>query len=82
MATDKEIALRVQTLQTNGRDVSMMQLPGYMESSRSKLDEGVLPAVIAQLDSMSMFLLPEDDQTVGTEDYEELLADLTDRFKE
>lgn len=82
MATDKGIALRVQASQSNGRDVPMMQLPGYMDWSRSKLDEGVSPAVIAHLDSMSMFLLPEEDQTVSAEDYEELLADLTDQFGE
>jgi len=75
MATDKEIALRVEALQSNGRDVPMMELPGYMEWSCSELDEGVSPAVVAHLDSMSMFLLPKENQTVGTEDYEELLAD-------
>lgn len=82
MGTEKEVALRVQALRNNGRDVPMMQLSGYMEWSRSKLDEGVSPAVIAHLDSMSMFLLPEEDQTVSAEDYEELLADLTDQFGE
>ena len=82
MEKDKEIALRVQALQSYGRDVPMMQLPGYMEWSRSKLDERVSPAVIAHLDSMSMFLLPEEDRTVGAEEYEELLANLTDQFGE
>ena len=82
MATDKEIALRVEALQSNGRDVPMMELPGYMEWSCSELDEGVSPAVVAHLDSMSMFLLPKENQTVGTEDYEELLADLLDQFEE
>jgi hypothetical protein len=82
MATDKEIARRVQALKSHGRDVPMMQLPGYMDWAQNKLEEGVSPAVIAHLDSMDMFLLPEQAQTLGAKDYDELLADLIDQFGE
>lgn len=82
MATDKEIALRVEHLQNSGRDVPLMQLPGYVEWSERKLNEGVSPALIAHLDGLAMFLLPEDEQSVGIEEYEELLQDLIGQFEE
>lgn len=82
MATDSEIAQNVQNLQNNGRDVPLMQLPGYVTWSEKKLAEGVSEALIANLDSRSMFLLPEDELTIGGEDYEELLEDLKDEVDE
>ncbi|GGY39987.1 hypothetical protein [Pseudoduganella albidiflava] len=82
MATDREIALQVQRLQDSGRDVPLMQLPGYMEWSKRKLNEGVSEALIAHLDGLAMFLLPEDDQTVGIDEYEELLEDLIEQCGE
>ncbi|MYM73938.1 hypothetical protein GTP56_17270 [Duganella sp. FT134W] len=82
MATDKEIALQVQRLQDSGRDVPLMQLPGYIEWSERKLNEGVSEALIAHLDGLAMFLLPEDDQTVGIDEYEELLEDLIEQCGE
>ena len=82
MATDREIAFQVQRLQDSGRDVPLMQLPGYTEWSERKLNEGVSEAFIAHLDSLTMFLLPEDDQTVGVDEYEELLEDLIEQCGE
>lgn len=82
MTTDREIALRAQRLQKSGRDVPLMELAGYMEWSKGKLNDGTSPALIAHLDSLSMFLLPEDDQTVSIDVYEELLAELIEQFRE
>jgi hypothetical protein len=82
LATDKEIAQRVQNMQNNGRDVPLMRLPGYMAWSEKKLDEGVSEALIANLDALSMFLLPEEDATIGVKHYEELLEDLKDLVDE
>lgn len=82
MATDREIALRVQLLQTSGRDVPLMQLPGYVEWSERKLDEGVSAELIAHLDGITMFLAPEEEQTVGIDEYEELLEDLIEQIGE
>jgi len=82
VATDREVALRVQHLQNSGRDVPLMQLPGYVEWSEKKLNEGVSPALIAHLDGIAMFLLPEEEQTVGVRVYEELLVDLTEQLGE
>ncbi|NHZ42051.1 hypothetical protein [Massilia aquatica] len=82
MATDKEIALRVQHLQSSGRDVPLMQLPGYIKWSERKLDEGVSPELIAHLDSITMFLVPEEEQTVGIDEFEELLEDLIEQLGE
>lgn len=82
VATDGEMARQVENLQINGRDVSLMQLPGYMDWSEQKLSEGVSAALIANLDARSMFLLPEDDQEIGVEIYEELLEDLKNEVGE
>lgn len=82
METDKEIALRGQALRDRARDVHLIQLPGYMQWSERKLSEGVSPALIENLDSRTMFLLPEEDQSIGVDDYEELFADLIDELGE
>lgn len=82
METDRDIAFRVERLQNEGRDVPLVQLPGYLEWSDQKLNEGVSPALIAHLDGLAIFLLPEDEQTVGIDEYEELLQDLVGQFGE
>lgn len=59
-----------------------MQLPGYMAWSEKKLDEGVSEALIANLDARSIFLLPEEDATIGISIFEELLEDLKSEVDE
>lgn len=59
-----------------------MQLPGYIKWSERKLDEGVSPELIAHLDSITMFLVPEEEQTVGIDEFEELLEDLIEQLGE
>lgn len=76
MSDHKDIALRAQAMQTRGRDFGLIELPGYEAWSNRKLTEGESPALIAHLDAMSMFLLPEDVSDVEEADYEELLEDL------
>ena len=73
---DREIARRAADLQLRGRDYALVELPAYSSWSERKLEEGESPALIAHLDAMSMFLLPEDVGSVGEEAFEELLEDL------
>jgi len=73
---DREFALRAADLQAHGRDYALAELPGYSAWSERKLDEGESPALIAHLDAMGMFLLPEDVGSVGEAAFEELLEDL------
>ena len=81
MATDREIAQRVKDLQTRARDYALTELPGYAEWSNKKLDDGESPAFIENLDARSMWLLPEELNTVSEADFEELLADIKESAK-
>jgi hypothetical protein len=73
---DREIALRAADLQARGRDYALFELPGYGPWSERKLEEGESPALIAHLDAMGMFLLPEEVGSVSEGHFEELLEDL------
>jgi len=55
-----------------------MELPGYMAWSERKLGQGVSGALLAHLDAMSMFLLPEEAAAVSDAAFEELLADIAE----
>jgi hypothetical protein len=76
MATDRKIAERVQDLQSRARDYGLLEIPGYMVWSERKLSDGESEALIAHLDATNMWLLPEEIDTVGVAEFEELLADL------
>ncbi|WP_182869992.1 hypothetical protein [Stieleria mannarensis] len=76
MPSDEEIARRSLDLQKRARDVPLTQIPGYMEWSKQKLADGVSDALIAHLDATSMWLLPEDVNSVSTDDFDEMLDDL------
>lgn len=52
-------------------------IPGYVEWSHRKLAEGASAALIAHLDAMCMWLLPEEVQRVTESDFESLLEELT-----
>ena len=73
---DREIARQAIDLQARGRDYRLLDIPGYVEWSRGKLDAGEFEALIAHLDAMSMFLLPEELTKVIEGDFEELLEDV------
>jgi len=76
MEQDREIAHRVLDLQARARDVGLVEIPAYEQWSKRKLLEGESPALIAHLDAMSMFLLPEEVATVTEDEFEELLDEL------
>ena len=76
MPDDREIARRALDYQARAKDYPLMTIPGYMEWSKRKLDEGVSPALIADLDARGMVLLPEEIADVRESDFEEPLADL------
>lgn len=76
MPDDREIARRALDYQARAKDYPLMTIPGYMDWSKRKLDEGVSPALIANLDARGMVLLPEEIADVRESDFEELLADL------
>jgi hypothetical protein len=78
LTDDRELARRALDLQTRGRDYRLNKLPGYMEWSNRKIDEGVSEALIAHLDATSMWLLPEEVAQKTEADYETLLQDLRD----
>lgn len=77
MESDKEIAGRTLDLQSRGKDFPLVALPAYAAWSRRKLDDGVSPALIAHLDAMSMFGLPEEVAEVDDAVFDELLSDVS-----
>ena len=77
---DREIARHSVDLQARGRDYRLLDIPGYVAWSRRKLDAGESDAVIAHLDTTSMFLLPEDLPKVTDAEFDELLEDLRDEL--
>jgi hypothetical protein len=60
MPDDREIARRALDFQARAKDYPLITIPGYMDWSKRKLDEGVSPALIANLDARGMVLLPEE----------------------
>lgn len=76
MEEDGEIAHRTLDLQARGRDVALLEIPAYEHWSKRKLLEGESPALIAHLDAMSMFLLPEEVSRVTEDEFDDLLEDL------
>jgi len=76
-ADEREIARQVIDLQKRGRDFRMVDLPGYMEWSQKHLEDHPEDDVlIAHLDAMDMFLLPEQVAEVPVSHFEELLEDI------
>ncbi|MFZ6779650.1 hypothetical protein ACO0LD_22700 [Undibacterium sp. Ji83W] len=82
MKSDKEIATQAIDLQRRGRDYALIQIPAYELWSNKKLVEGESEALIAHLDATSMWLLPEEVQSVTESDFEELLSDLKESLGE
>ena len=76
MPGDKEIARRSVELQRRGRDVPLVNIPGYTEWSKARIAEGVSEALIAHLDATTMWLLPEDVESVSPADFDDMLNDL------
>lgn len=80
MSTDEEIARRAIAIQQHAKDIPMMKLPGYKDWSKKKLKEGESEALIAHLDSMSIWLLPEDVEGITEKDFDEMLQDLKEEI--
>jgi hypothetical protein len=59
MPDDREIARRALDYQARAKDYPLMTIPGYMDWSKRKLDEGVSPALIANLDARAMCSSPK-----------------------
>ncbi len=76
MPSDKEIARRSIDLQRRACDVPLTHIPGYVEWSKQQLANGESEALIAHLDATSMWLLPEDVDSVSVDEFDELLDDL------
>lgn len=76
MTSDRDIARHAADLRERARDVGLVEIPVYTRWSERKLREGDSPALIAHLDAMSMFLLPEDIASVTEAEFDELLEDL------
>ena len=76
MPSDEEIARRSLDMQKRARDYSLTEIPGYMKWSEGILAEGGNEAFLANLDARSMWLLPEELDTVSTDIFDELLEDI------
>jgi hypothetical protein len=77
---DREIVRRAVASHANLRDYRLMDLPGYMEWSERKLEEGESDALIAHLDATGALLTPEDAAAITDVFYDELLADLNEHL--
>jgi hypothetical protein len=77
---DREIIRRAADRAARLRDYRLMDLPGYMEWSERKLDEGESDALIAHLDATGALLTPEDAAAMTDADYDEMLADLKEHI--
>ena len=73
---DREMARRAVDAQKRARDYRLVDIPGYMEWSRRKLEEGESSALIAHLDTTSMWPLSEELEEVTEADFEDMLEDL------
>ena len=76
MTDDREVARRAADFQARSREYPLVDLPGYRAWSERKLRDGESEALIANLDSLAMVLLPEDVATVSEELFEDMLEDL------
>ena len=76
MPDDREIAQRSLDMQARARDIPLMDLPQYRSWSERKVAEGESAALIAHLDAMSMWLLPEEAPQMADNNFEEMLQDL------
>lgn len=76
MTSDQDIARRAIRFQNEAKEYRLFDLPGYSQWSKGKLDAGESESLIANLDSVTMTLLPEDVRSVGRADYEEMLEEL------
>jgi hypothetical protein len=82
MTDDHERARRAVDFQARAKEYPLINLPGYLEWSERKLREGESEALIANLDSLAMVLLPEDVATVSDELFEDMLQDLKASLRE
>ncbi len=78
MTDERELVQRNLEMQQGGRDFALIELPGYSQWAERKIEEGESEAVIAHMDSMSMFLLPEEAEKVSEQDFECLLEEIRD----
>ena len=81
MPNDREIARRSLDYRARAKDYALVAIPVYQEWSKKKLEQGESPALIAHLDAMSMWLLPEEVPNVSESVLEELLADLKETIE-
>ena len=70
---------RTLDFQKRGRDFGLIEIPSYVSWSERKLRAGVSPAFIAHLDATSIFLLPEEVESVDESFFEELLEDIASK---
>ncbi|MCI5165721.1 MAG: hypothetical protein D3903_06400 [Candidatus Electrothrix sp. GM3_4] len=82
MSSDEDIARRSIEMQNRAKDYSLCELPGYWEWCKKKQTQGIPQDIIMHLDSMCMWLLPEDAQKINESAYEEFLEDLLEELGE
>lgn len=74
--SDEEIARRALQLQNNGREYSLFELNGYAEWAAGKIHQGESPATMAHLESIGMFMRPEEATAADESLFEEMLDEL------
>lgn len=80
MPSDKDISRKATEDHEPIRKYRLVDIPGYMEWSERKLDEGGNEALIAHLDATSMFLPPADLGDVSTDVFDEMFMELKAEF--
>jgi hypothetical protein len=73
---ERERARRTLDFEKRARDIPLITLDKYTEWSAAKLEEGVSPALIANLDAQAVWMLPEQAPEIGEDFFEEMLVDL------
>ena len=76
MPSDEELARSAMEHQKQAREVSLTQIPLYVDWSKRKLAEGESPAFIASLDATPIWATP--DEAITEEELEEMLQGVKD----
>ena len=73
---DEEIARRALQLQNEGREYSLFELHGYAEWASRKILQGESPATMAHLETIGLFMRPEEATAASETLFEEMLDEL------
>jgi len=64
----------------NETDVRLVDIPGYVEWSNKKLESGGSADVIANLDSICMWLAPEEVGSIPPSEFDEIYQEVLEEI--